>query len=121
MSRESKDRLLSLWRNQQNDEYIRKQAFRFWATTKTDEDLNILRSVDSSGPLVESALWERLKRSDRTAVPGLLLKLKGETNKRSYWWQYARAIWCDELSRIGRRTVCPARFSLPRLGYDKRN
>ena len=97
MSRESRDRLLSLWQNQQNDKYIRKQAFRFWATSETDEDLNILRSVDSSGPLAESALWERLKRSDHTAVPGLLLKLKGETNKRSYWWQYARAIWCGEL------------------------
>jgi hypothetical protein len=97
MSRESRDRLLSLWQNPENDKFIRKQAFRIWASTETDGDLNILRSVDSSGPLAESALWERLKRSDHIAVPGLLLKLKGETNKRSFWWQYARAIWCGEL------------------------
>ena len=97
MSRESRDRLLSLWQNPENDKFIRKQAFRIWASTETDGDLDILRAVDSSGPLGESALWERLKRSDHTAVPGLLLKLKGEANKRSYWWQYARAIWCGEL------------------------
>jgi hypothetical protein len=97
MSRESRDRLLSLWQNQENDKYIRKQAFRIWASTETDGDLNVLRSVDTSGPLAESALWERLKRSDHTAVDGLLLKLRGETNKRSFWWQYARAIWCGEL------------------------
>jgi hypothetical protein len=97
MSRESRNRLLSLWRNPDNDKFIRKQAFRIWASTETDGDLDILRSVDSSDPLAESALWERLKRSDRTAVPGLLLKLKGGANKRSFWWQYVRAIWCGEL------------------------
>jgi hypothetical protein len=97
MSRESRDRLLSLWQNRENDKYIRKQAFRFWATTETDGDLAILRSVGVSDPLAESVLWQRLKRKDHTAIPAFLLKLRGDTNQRSYWWQLAHAVWCDEL------------------------
>ena len=57
MSRESRDRLLSLWQNQENDKHIRKQAFRIWGSTQTDGDLKILRSLDTSDPLAESALW----------------------------------------------------------------
>jgi len=115
MSRESRDRLLSLWQNQENDKYIRKQAFRIWASTETDGDLNILRSVDTSDPLAESALWERLKRSDHTAAPGLLLKLKGETNKRSYWWQFARAVWCGELREALEEELSARRASASRV------
>ena len=70
MSRESRDRLLSLWQNQENDKYIRKQAFRFWATTETDGDLTILRSVEVSDPLADSVLWQRLKRKDVYCHPG---------------------------------------------------
>lgn len=99
MARESRDRLLSFWQDQENDKYIRKQAFRFWAITETDGDLNILRSVDASDPLAERALWQRLKRRDRTAVPALLLKLKGDTKRRSYWWQLGHQVWCEELEK----------------------
>jgi hypothetical protein len=114
MSRESRDRLLSLWQNQENDKFVRKQAFRIWASTETDADLNILQSVDSSDSLAESALWERLKRSDHTSVPGLLLKLKGETNKRSFWWQYARAVWCGELREALEEELSARRASASR-------
>jgi hypothetical protein len=97
MSQESRGRLLSLWQNRQNDEYIRKQAFRFWAASETDGDLDILRSVGDPDPIVESALWQRLKRGDQTAVPGLLLQLKARTKKGLFWWQFARPVWCGEL------------------------
>jgi hypothetical protein len=100
MSRESRDRLLSLWQNLGNDRFIRKQAFRIWAATETDGDLKTLRSVDTSDPLAESVLWERLKRNDHAAVPGLILQLKGERKKRSFWWQYARRVWCGELMSL---------------------
>jgi hypothetical protein len=97
MSQDSRDRLLSLWQNQQNEKYVRNQAFRFWAASETDGDLDILRSVGGPDPLAESALWQRLKRSDQTAVPGLLLQLKAGTNKRSFWWQFACPVWRGEL------------------------
>jgi hypothetical protein len=98
MSRESRDRLLSFWQDQENDKYIRKQALRFWAITETDGDLNILQSVEASDPLAETALSQRLKRKDRTAVPALLLKLKGDANKHAYWWQFVHGVWCEELA-----------------------
>src|SRR5262249_33810160 len=119
MSRESRERLLSLWQNPENDKFIRKQAFRIWACTETDGDLNILRSVGTSDPLTDSALWERLKRSDHTAVPGLLFKLKGETNKRSFWWQYAAAIWCGELREALEEELSARRASASH-GWDAR-
>jgi len=114
MSRESRDMLLSLWQNQGNDKHIRKQAFRFWAATETDGDLNVLRSAGASDPLAESALSQRLKRRDHTAVPDLLLKLKGEKSKRSYWWQFARAVWCGELREALEEELSARRASAPR-------
>jgi hypothetical protein len=111
MARESRDRLLSYWQDQENDKYIRKQAFRFWATTETDGDLNILRSVDPSDPLAERALWQRLKRKDRTAVPALLLKLKGDTNRRSDWWQLGHGVWCEELAKALEEELSARRVS----------
>jgi len=59
--------------------------------------LPILRSVEVSDFLADSVLWQRLKRKDHTAVPAFLLKLRGDTKNRSYWWQLAHAVWCDEL------------------------
>jgi hypothetical protein len=99
MSRESRERLLALWQNQSNDKFIRKQAFRFWASTETEGDLNVLRSVDASDPLADSALGQRLKRKDRSAIPDFIVKLKGDTKQRSYWWHLGQGIWSDELTR----------------------
>jgi hypothetical protein len=97
MSRESRDRLLSLWQNQANDKHIRTQAFRFWAATEGSGDLEILRSVDSADLLADQALWQRLRRGDQTAIPDLLVKLRSDD--RVQWWHLGHSIWSDELSR----------------------
>lgn len=99
MSPESRDRLLSFWQNQANDKYTRRQAFRIWASTEADGDLEFLRSVNPPDSLAESALWHRLTRKDRTAIPNLLLKLKDpDGNTRAYWWQLGQSIWSDDLT-----------------------
>jgi hypothetical protein len=97
ISLESRERLLALWRNRSNDEHIRKQAFRFWASTKADGDLDILRGVDGADFLADSALWERLKRSG-DGFGQLLSKLKGGIKDRAHWWQLGRYFWCPELT-----------------------
>lgn len=100
MSRESKNRLLALWQNLENDKHIRQQAFRFWGATKSDEDLAILRSVDVLDTvLADSVLWQRLERGDREAIPALLLKLKGDVRDRRYWWHFAQHVWSDDLTQ----------------------
>ena len=97
MSQQTRDRLLSLWQNTANDKYVRRQAFRFWATVERSEDLQILRAVNSADELADSVLWQRLRRNDHAAIARLLVKLKGD--ERAHWWQLAHFIWSDELSR----------------------
>jgi hypothetical protein len=99
MSPESRGRLLGLWQSSENDKHIRSQAFRFWTATRTDDDLDVLRSVDSSDPLADSALWQRLERGDHTAVPALLLKLGSGESDRTHWWHFAHRVWCSELAQ----------------------
>lgn len=99
MSRESKNRLLALWQNFGNDKHVRQQAFRFWAATRSDEDIAILRSVDASDMLADSVLLQRLERGDRGAVPALLLKLDCDVEDRQYWWHFAHNVWSDELTQ----------------------
>ncbi|TKV80135.1 hypothetical protein FDV58_17970 [Bradyrhizobium elkanii] len=96
MSRESRERLLAFWQNQSTEEHLRRQSFRFWAATHMDGDLEILRSVDSSDLLAESALWQRLARADRTAIPALLTKLHGD--RHATWWRLARHVWSEPVS-----------------------
>jgi len=99
MSRESRGRLLALWHSLETDKHIRHQAFRFWAATTTDEDLGVLRSVDTSDTLADSVLRQRLERGDREAIPALLLKLKSGARNREYWWHFTHYVWSDELTQ----------------------
>jgi hypothetical protein len=95
MSRESRERLLAFWQNQSTEKHLREQSFRLWAASVMEGDLEILRSVDSSDLLADNSLWERLKRKDRTAIGGLLLKLQGDW--RANWWRLAHYVWSDKL------------------------
>ena len=97
MSHQTRERLLALWQNTANDKYVRKQAFRFWATIERSEDLEILRAVDPADELADSVLWQRLRRNDHAAIAGLLVKLNGDD--RAHWWHLAHFVWSDELSR----------------------
>lgn len=95
MSQESRERLLVFWQNQSTEKHLREQAFRLWTTSILEGDIKILRSIDSSDLLADESLWERLKRKDRTAIGGLLLKLQGD--RRAGWWRLARFVWCEQL------------------------
>jgi hypothetical protein len=97
MSDETRGRLLSLWQNAGNDKHVRQQAFRFWATAERNDDLAILRAVDPTDSLADSALWQRLRRRDQTAIPEWLVKLKGDDRAR--WWHLGSFIWSDQISR----------------------
>jgi hypothetical protein len=78
MSPASRERLLALWQNESGERHLREQAFRLWAASDEDGDLDVLPSVGSADPLTDNVLWERLRRKDRTATPGLIAKLHGE-------------------------------------------
>jgi hypothetical protein len=96
MSHISKSHLLKLWTGPTADSYLREQAFRLWSASQIDGDLTILREIDSSDNLYSTALFQRIRRSDITAIPALLEKIK--TERESYWWQAGRYLWSDALT-----------------------
>ena len=96
MSTTSRDRLQELWLCNANGEHLRRQALRFWCTTVAGGDVPILRTIDTSSEIGSIALFERLRRGDRKAVPALVAKLDGDSS--GYWWQAGRYLWTDELT-----------------------
>ncbi len=96
MSLVSRTRLHDLWANAGNDIHLRKQSIRLWAATSHIYDLPLLQSQDSTDLLADELLRARLERIDKTAIPLLVEKIRG--GNKNYWWQFARAIWSDELT-----------------------
>jgi hypothetical protein len=95
MSRESRERLLAFWQNQDAEKHLREQSFRLWAASVMEGDLELLRSVGPSDLLADKSSWERLKRKDRTATDRLLIKLQGD--RRAAWWRLAHFVWSEPL------------------------
>jgi len=95
MSFQTRDRLLALWQNRTNDQHTRGQAFRFWAAVTRPKDLDVLRAIEPEDDLADAVLWQRLRRSDHTARPALIAKLKG--GDRDSWWRVVPFIWSSEL------------------------
>jgi hypothetical protein len=57
MSEASKKRLLSLWKATDSHTHLREQAFRLWAATQADGDLEILRAIGPEDLLFSPALF----------------------------------------------------------------
>ena len=96
MSAASRERLRELWSCDAMAKHLRRQALRFWCATVTGGDIPILRMIDTSSEIGTLALFERLRRCDRMAIPALVTKLDGE--HPGYWWQAGRYLWTDELT-----------------------
>ena len=96
MSDASRECLLRLWQDDENDKHLRTAAFSLWAATKREEDLDILRTARVPDDFADSLLHQRLVRGDRQAIHALLAKLRG--NDAEYWWQCGRYLWAPELT-----------------------
>ena len=96
MSDESREPLLRLWLDHQNDKFLRTAAFSLWAATKQDNDLKVLRTASVPEQLAERVLEQRLFRGDGQAIPAMIGKLR--KNNSEYWWQYGRYLWAPELT-----------------------
>lgn len=99
MSKSTRELLLGLWQDENNDKHLRKQAFSFWTTTHEVHDIAVLRSAKHCEILGDSILRERLVRGDKEAIPSMIRKLT-ETNNSSYWWYSGRHVWSDELTAV---------------------
>lgn len=95
MSKESKQRLLDLALNPENDSHLRKQAFSLWEVSASTGDLDVARAIKIGDLLHNIAVWARVRRHDLSVIPALLEKI---SETPSYWWQAGRYIWTDELT-----------------------
>ena len=96
MSDESRELLLRLWIDDENDKFLRTGAFSLWAATRREEDLDILRTAQMPDDFVDSLLYQRLIRGDREAIPAMIAKLR--VNGTEYWWACGRYLWAPELT-----------------------
>jgi len=95
MSASSRELLLGHWTDSKTDRHLRDAAFRLWAATREDRDLDILRSAGLPEDLSDRILRERLARHDEFAIPQLLEKLQGDPG--GHWWYSARDVWSQDL------------------------
>jgi len=95
MSPSSRQLLLRHWTDSKTDRHLRDAAFRLWAATREDRDLDILRSAGLPEDLSDPILRERLARHDEFAIPQLLEKLQGDS--AGHWWYSARDVWSQDL------------------------
>ena len=96
MSEASRERLRDLWSCDVAGKHLRRRALRFWCATVAEGDIPILQTIDASSEIGNLALFERLRRGDRMAIPALVTKLDSEHS--GYWWQAGRYLWTDELT-----------------------
>ncbi|MEZ5529713.1 MAG: hypothetical protein R3E57_07225 [Porticoccaceae bacterium] len=89
--------LLNLWKDESNDKHLRVQAFLIWAASKTPEDSHFLYEDVDLEELRNCLIVERLKRGDHSAIPYLVEKVSHSND--SYWWQYGRYVWSEELTQ----------------------
>ena len=92
----SRQRLRELWSCENSGRHLRRRALSFWSANVARGDLAVLKTVDTSSEIGETALFERLRRGDETAISELAERLEGD--RAHYWWQAGRYLWTDELT-----------------------
>ena len=102
MSVASKQRLLDISADQNNDEHLRKQAFSLWEISFGVNDIDIARNIKQGDPRYDKALWARARRRDMTVVSALIEKIAEDPR---YWWQAGRYLWTDELTEALGNTI----------------
>lgn len=96
MSEASRNRLHQIWSENHHGKHLRSVAFQVWCSTTSKGDIQALRAVRADDELSNKALFQRLRRGDIEAIPGLVEKLQQHAD--SYWWEAGRYIWSDDLT-----------------------
>lgn len=102
LSIESKQELLSMSENLDNDGFLKESAFRLWEISPHYDDLFILRQIVKDDVRFEIALMGRAKRKDFTDIDGLVERIN---ENPSYWWQATRYIWHVDFEKLLESTV----------------
>jgi hypothetical protein len=114
MSPASRAALAAMWTNDENDKFVRAQAFSFWAATQQTSDLDLLRAEQRPGALDNAILRARLVRGDTTAIPALVQHLNNDV-RGHWWWQYVRYVWSEELVDVLDQALTSRGLTAPRV------
>jgi hypothetical protein len=93
LSQASLKRLKSIWKYLDNDDYLKRIAFRLWLTGIEFQQIDILRDISSTSVLFKTALRKRIELGDYSTVPILIPLLS--TN--IHWLSEVDHVWCEEL------------------------
>jgi hypothetical protein len=95
MSSESKERLRRIAYDESEPDNVRVQMLAFWALTRDDADVGVLRKIPVGNILYERALWHRARRGDRSVIPEVLKRIP---ENPAHWLQMSRYFWSDSLT-----------------------
>ena len=97
LSIESKQRLLSISENLNNDDFLRESAFEIWEMSPNYDDSVILQQITKNDIRFEVALMGRAKRKDITAIDRIIEKIN---ESPLYWWQATRYLWHKDFEKL---------------------
>ena len=99
ISAAARDKLFMLWSDAQQKEELRKMALKLWTIPHKKNDLYILKNFEHDKVLHDQLILARIMRKDKTALPQYENILQANLDD-SYWWQFFREIWSDNLSAL---------------------
>jgi len=109
LSSASIDKMKSLWKNQENNKFIRELAFQLWFTASDPSSLDLLKKIPASSELFSDALEARMQLGDESVVQELLPILSEEVT----WLRFADRIWCDELVDVVNKHLVTFKDEIP--------
>lgn len=109
LSRRSMLRLKSLYEDDRNDDFVKKQAFQLWLAAVKDEHIETLKAIQSGSPLFSLALQKRVQLGDQSVVPGLVQLLESEPHR----FRIAHHVWCDAIMAVAEKHLDTFRDNIP--------
>ncbi|MCC6574417.1 MAG: ATP-binding protein [Planctomycetes bacterium] len=95
-SKQTADRLATIWRNTGESEGLRRKSFGLWLIVAPDIDLSDLQQIRSEEPIYLQSIQTRAKLGDATVVPQLIDILRAERLAR-FWWTMTPQVWTRSL------------------------
>jgi|GEM_PF-745968 len=93
----SQNRLEEIWSNQNESNYVRKQAMQMWIKAIDITQLNKLRDIPENSPIFDVALIKRMMLGDLSVEDAVIKKLR-TVKHPDYWLQFCHHCWTDKLN-----------------------
>jgi hypothetical protein len=90
LSPDSRDAIRGLWADDENEEWLKKGAFKFWV--QATDDLADLQGIAPEHPYFLASLWRRALLGDQTATPYIEPLLVTD----SKWFAVIARIWHND-------------------------